>query len=110
MQPTNIKRISAKCLHNLPGCANLAMDPVSVEIILKGVEWVASSLANDGAKKVLPEGMKCQRRQENILVLSLLRSVDQGIGQDPHQPVRSMERGRAQSIWLQGSVPRNGGR
>ena len=69
------------------------MDPVSVEIILKGVEWVACSLANVGAETVLPEGMKCQRRQENILVLSLLRSLDRGIGQDPHQSVRSMERG-----------------
>ncbi|KAF7508017.1 hypothetical protein GJ744_009914 [Endocarpon pusillum] len=110
VQPTNIKRISAKCLHNLPGCANMVMDPVSVEIILKGVERIACSPVNAGAKEVLPEGMKCQRRQENILVLSLLRSIDRGIGQDPHQSGRSMERGRAQSIWLQAGVPRDGGR
>lgn len=74
------------------------MDPVSVEIILKGVEWIAYALANAGANVALPEGVNCQRRQENILVLSLLRSVDRGIGQDSDHLVRSMGRGRALSI------------
>jgi hypothetical protein len=122
LQPANIKRISAKCLHDLPGQKKLTMDPISLEIVLKSVEWLATALANCEEKVVLPDGMKCRRRQENILVLNLLRSIDRLSREDlPHFGVDSgadsghgsgngRERGRARSIWAQGSVPRNGGR
>lgn len=108
LQPTNIKRIPARCLHKLPGNMKLEMDPISIETILHGVEWLAGALANIKEKPTLPDGMQCQRRQENVLVLSLLRSVDRFIPEDMQHPGRR-ERGRAQSIWAQGVVPRNGG-
>ncbi len=89
---------------------SLTLDPVSIEIVLKSVERLAGALANTREKLALPEGMKCMRRQENILVLSLLRSVDCFFREDSHNPRCSRERGRGQSVWAQGGVPRNGGR
>lgn len=88
----------------------LMMDPLSIEIVLKSVEWLAGALANGREKVVLPEGMKCLRRQENILVLNLLRSIDRFSREDLQQSGHSRERGRAQSVWAQVGVPRNGGR
>jgi len=101
------------------------MDPKSLEIVLKSVEWLATALAIGEEKVILPDGMKCQRRQENILVLNLLRSIDRlsreglqhfGVASGVDSGTDSgrgsghgRERGRAQSIWAQGSVPRNGG-
>jgi hypothetical protein len=89
---------------------SLAMDPVSIEIVLKSVEWLAGVSANSRENMVLPAGMKCQRRQENIFVLSLLRSVDRFSREAGHHSGRSRERGRVQSVWEQGGVPRNGDR
>jgi hypothetical protein len=87
----------------------MTMDPVSIEIILKSVEWLAGALANVRESPSLPEGMKCQRRQENILVLSLLRLAERFSGEESEQSGRERGRDRAQSIWTRGGVPRNGG-
>jgi hypothetical protein len=114
LQPTNIERISAKCLHDLPGQMKLTMDPISLEIVLKSVEWLATALAIAEEEVVLPDGMKCQRRQDNILVLNLLCSIDRlgrgDLQHSGHDFGHGRERGRAQSVWAQGGVSWNGGR
>lgn len=87
----------------------MTMDSVSVEVVLKSVEWLAGSLANIAQIPFLPDGMRCQRTQENILLLSLLRLAERFHGKESDRSVREGGRGRAQSIWTQGGVPRNGG-
>jgi hypothetical protein len=109
LQPTDIKRIPGNCLHLLPNGFSFLMDHVSVEIILKSVDWLAGALGNPSEKATLPEGMKCPKRQQNVGILGLLRTVDLLTRSSSHQAGCFMRGSRAQSIWDQGTVPRNGG-
>jgi len=85
----------------------------SLELLLKGVDGIASALGDPMSEAALLEGLNDQRRREDIITLSLLRVVDRV--QRPVAPVISplgteYRKNRKPSIWEQGTVPRNGGR
>ena len=84
------------------------MDPVSIETILKSVEWLAGALANVRDFPLLPEGIKCPQRRENILVLSLLRLAERVSREGLEESGYERGRGLARPIWTQGGVPPNG--
>ena len=73
----------------------MTMDLVSVEIILESVEWLVGALSSARENRLLSEGMKCQMRQENILVLSLLRLVERFNRERSDQSEQGLGYGRA---------------
>lgn len=82
------------------------MDFVSIEIVSKSVEWLAGALGHPREKPVLPKGMKYQRGQPDILVLSLLHRVGHFAREDSRRTGYSGDCGRTQSV--RGHiVPRN---
>lgn len=52
------------------------MDPMSVAIIMKDVESLADALAQPRDYSLLPEGLTCLKRRENILVLNLIHWLE----------------------------------
>ncbi len=113
VQPANIRRMTQKCLHQLPGAVRLRMVQSSLESLFKQVDSIACTLAIPKDGLVLPEGLEDQKRREDILTLNLLCIIDRL--QRPAFVVaplvdRQNKKARKTSIWEQGGVPRTGGR
>jgi hypothetical protein len=113
VQPASLQRIPRRYLHQLPGNIALRMVESSLQAVLRRVDGIACAMGDPRRSYMLPEGLKDQKRREDIMTLHLLRAIDRMT-----QPLATVQQpsglnrnqSRKTSIWDQGTVPRNGGR
>jgi hypothetical protein len=112
VQPAGLRRIPRRYLHQLPGNIILRMVESSLHAVLRRVDGIACAMGDPTRSYMLPEGLKDQKRREDIMTLHLLRTIDRItqpviVVQSPPGVNRSQS--RKTSVCEQGTVPRNSG-
>ena len=113
VQPANLRRVPRRYLHQLPGNIALRMIDSSLQVVLRCVDGIAYAMGDQTKSYMLLEGVKDQKRREDIMTLHLLRTIDRmtqpAMAVQP-PPGLHRSQSRKSSIWERGTVPRNGGR